>query len=43
MVAKAGAAMDHWKEPLDLEIGDTIIWRGKGMQNEEGMILICLG
>ena len=21
------SSMDHWKEPLDLEIGDTIIWR----------------
>ena len=30
--------MHHWKKPLDLEIGDTIIWRGEGMRNEEGMI-----
>ena len=35
--------MDHWKEPLDLEIGDTIIWRGEGMKNQEGMILISPG
>ena len=35
--------MDRWKEPLDLEIGDTIIWRGEGRQNEEGMILISPG
>ena len=35
--------MDPWKEPLDLEIGDTIIWRGEGMQNEEGMTLISPG
>ena len=35
--------MDHWKEPLDLEIGDTIIWRGEGMRNEEVMILIPTG
>ena len=30
--------MDPWKEPLDLKIGDTIIWRDNGMRNEEGMI-----
>lgn len=35
--------MDHWNEPLDLEIGDTIIWRGEGIVNEEGMILISPG
>ena len=35
--------MGHWKTPVELEIGDTIIWRGDGMQNEEGMILICTG
>ncbi len=35
--------MDHWKDPLDLEIGDTIIWRGEEMRNEEGMILISPG
>ncbi len=27
----------------DLEIGDTIIWRGEGMRNEQGMILISPG
>ncbi len=38
--------MDHWKEPLDLEIRDTIIWSGEGMRirnDEEGMILISPG
>ena len=38
--------MAPWKEPLDLEIGDTIIWRGDGMRirnDEEGMILISPG
>ena len=38
--------MDHWKEPLDLEIGDTIIWRDDGMRirnEKEGMILITPG
>ena len=38
--------MDHWKEPLDLEIGDTIIWRGEGMRlrcDKEGMVLISPG
>ncbi len=39
-------ATDHWKNPLDLEIGDTIIWRGDGMRirnEEQGMILISPG
>ena len=38
--------MDHWKEPLDLEIDDTIIWRGEGLRirnDTEGMILISRG
>ena len=35
--------MDPWKEPLDLQIGDTIIWRGERMRNEEGLILISPG
>ncbi len=35
--------MDHRKEPLDLEIGDTIIWRGEGMRIEEGVILLAPG
>ena len=38
--------MDHWKEPLDLEIGDTIIWQGDEMRirnDTEGMILISPG
>ena len=32
-MAEADAAMDHWKEPLDLEIGGTIIWRGDGCES----------
>ena len=35
-----------WREPLDLEIGDTIIWRGEGMRirdDKDGMILISPG
>lgn len=32
--------MNYFKKPLDLEIGDAIIWRGERMCNEEGMILI---
>ena len=46
MVAEAGGAMDPWKEPLDLEIGDTIIWRGDDLRirnDEEGMIRSRLG
>ncbi len=35
--------MDHRKKLLDLEIGDTIIWRDEGMRNEEGIILISPG
>ena len=38
--------MDHRKEPLDLEIGDTIIWRGEGVRirnDKEGMVLIVPG
>ena len=38
--------MAPWKEPLDLEIGDTIIWRGDGMRigdDREGIILISPG
>jgi len=38
--------MDPWKEPLDLEIGDTIIWRGDDLRirnDEEGMIRSRLG
>ncbi len=38
--------MDHWKEPLNLEIGDTIIWRGDEMRirnDTEGMMLISPG
>ena len=27
----------------DLEIGDTIIWRGEAMRNEQGMMLISPG
>ena len=42
-VSNVITSMDHWKEPLDLEIGDTIIWRGEGMGNTEGMILISPG
>ena len=37
--------MDHWKV-VDLEIGDTIIWRGEGMRicnDTEGMMLISPG
>ena len=33
--------MGHWKEPLDLEIGDTIIWPDDGMRSEEGMSLVA--
>ncbi len=32
--------MDHWEKPLDLEIGDTIIWRGEAMRlsnDKDGM------
>ena len=36
-------SMDHRKKLLDLEIGDTIIWRDEGMRNEEGIILISPG
>ncbi len=32
--------MDHWKEPLDLEISDTIIWRSEG-DAARGMALIA--
>ena len=35
--------MYHWKDPLDLEIGDTILWRGDEMRvrnDTEGMIRI---
>ncbi len=32
--------MDHWKDPLDLGIGDCIIWRGEGMRNQEGVVLL---
>ena len=35
--------MDPWKEPLDLEIGVTITWRGEGMRNEKDMVLISPG
>ena len=38
--------MDPWKDPLDLDIGDTIIWRGEGMRlrhDTEGLILISPG
>ena len=33
--------MAPWKDPLDLEIDDTIIWRGEVMRNEEGAILLA--
>ena len=39
-------AKDLGKRPLDLEIGDTILWRGDDMRirnEEEGMILISPG
>ena len=42
-VAELEAAMDHWKEPLDLESGGTIIWRDEGMRSEEGMVLTSPG
>ena len=38
--------MYHWKDPLDLEIGDTILWRGDEMRvrnDTEGMIRIFPG
>ena len=43
LISNVITSMDHWKEPLDLEIGDTIIWRGEGIQNEEGMVLFSPG
>ena len=38
--------MDHWKKPLDLEIGDTIVWQGEGIRicnDREGLLLIAPG
>ena len=29
--------MDPCKDPLDLEIGNAVIWRGEGMRNENGI------
>ncbi len=39
-VSNVISSMDHWKKRLDLEIGDTIIWRGEGLRNEESVTLL---